>query len=220
MGAGEVSRGSTVSADADSGMVEQLRARRAEPARDGLAPDDDVLAAVLEVALTVPDHGSLRPWRFAVVRGPARDDFGQALVEGLHEQRGSELPEAMVTKMRQKAFAAPCCVAIVASPDPGANVPVWEQEASAACTGYAIVLAAHALGYGAVWKSAAVVDAPAVRRFFELGEHERLLGWVNLGTPRQGERRPTEHPTLEDVVTVLEGGDARRFSPAAAPPAL
>ena len=151
--------------------------------RNGTAPDDADLTAILEVATTVPDHGSLRPWRFAVVRGPARDRFGDALVAGLHEQRGSNLPDAVVAKMHQKAFAAPACVALIASPDVGANVPVWEQEASAACTGYAIVLAAQALGYGAIWKSAATVDAPAVRAFFALSEDERLLGWVNLGTP-------------------------------------
>ena len=199
---------------AGQAMVQRLRAPRAEPDRNGTAPDDADLTGMLEVATTVPDHGSLRPWRFAVVRGPARDRFGDALVAGLHEQRGSDLPDVVVAKMRQKAFAAPACVALIASPDVDANVPVWEQEASAACTGYAIVLAAQALGYGAIWKSAATVDAPAVRAFFALSEHERLLGWVNLGTPAplKAQRRATaEEPALEDVVSVLDDTDARPF---------
>ncbi|HLH27822.1 MAG TPA: nitroreductase [Acidimicrobiales bacterium] len=207
-------------------MVERLAAPRAEPRRDGEAPDDEVLARILEVATTVPDHGGLRPWRFVVVRGSGRDRFGQALVDGLHEQRGSGLPDAVVAKMRQKAYAAPCCVVLVASPDPEANVPVWEQEASAACTGYAVVLAAHALGFGAVWKSAATVDAPAVRRFFGLVDRERLLGWVNLGTPRtpsSRSRAETSRPALGEVVTVV-GDDGPRplvtpiAESAAAPP--
>ena len=62
-------------------------------------------------------------------------------------------------------------------------MPVWEQVASASCTGYAIVLAAVALGFGAVWKSAAVLDTEPVRTLFGLSEHERLLGWVNIGSP-------------------------------------
>ncbi|MGB7051313.1 MAG: nitroreductase [Acidimicrobiales bacterium] len=204
---------------ADEAMVERLRAPRSEPDRNGTAPDDADLTAILEVATTVPDHGSLRPWRFAVVRGPARDRFGDALVAGLHEQRGSDLPDAVVAKMHQKAFAAPACVALIASPDVGANVPVWEQEASAACTGYAIVLAAQALGYGAIWKSAATVDAPAVRAFFALSEHERLLGWVNLGTPtppKAQRRTAAEGPALVDIVTVFDDTDARPFDPGAA----
>ena len=115
--------------------------------------------------------------------------FGDALVAGLHELRGDDLPAAMVDKMRSKAFAAPCAVALISSPDTGANVPVWEQQSSASCTGYAIVLAATALGLGAVWKSAATVDAPAVREFFHLGEDERLLGWINIGSPGSPRRR-------------------------------
>ena len=198
---------------AGEAMIERLRAPRSEPDRNGAAPDEGDLAGILEVATTVPDHGSLRPWRFAVVRGPARDRFGDALVTGLHEQRGDDLPDAVVGKMRNKAFAAPSCIALIASPAVDSNVPLWEQEASAACTGYAIVLAAQALGYGAIWKSAATVDAPAVRTFFALGEHERLLGWVNLGTPAppKAHHSNADGPALEEVVTVFDQMGARPF---------
>ena len=132
-------------------LIDQLGAPRAEPSRDGLPPDDRSLARILETATTVPDHGSLRPWRFAVIIGAGRERFGEALVESLHQLRGDDLPEAMVAKMRGKAFAAPCAVMVIASPNPESNVPEWEQVASASCTGYAVVLAATALGFGAVW---------------------------------------------------------------------
>ncbi len=196
--------------------LDRLAAPRVEPDRQGTAPDEVTLGRILEVATTVPDHGSLRPWRFVVVTGGARDRFGDALVAGLREQRGDELPGAMVDKMRSKAFAAPCTVVLISSPDAGANVPVWEQESSASCTGYAIVLAAHGLGLGAVWKSAATVDAPAVRGFFGLAEHERLLGWVNIGTPGAPRRRRDgdEPPTLDRVVTVVDASGSRPFQPA------
>jgi nitroreductase len=198
--------------------VARLSAPRMDPDRHGEAPDEAILARILEVATTVPDHGSLRPWRFVVVTGPARERFGDALVAGLVEERGSDLLDAVVAKMRSKAFAAPCCVALIASPDVGANVPVWEQEASAACTGYAIVLAAQALGFGGIWKSAGTVDAPAVRRFFALSEDERLLGWVNLGTPtppRPHREADDRRPALEDLVTVLGDDGARPLRPEA-----
>jgi nitroreductase len=122
-----------------------------------------------------------------VVAGEGRDTFADALEAGLAEARGPDQPGSVVAKMRGKAFAAPCAVMLVASPDPTSNVPVWEQVASASCTGYAIVLAATSLGYGAVWKSAAVLDTGPVRALFGAGPDERLLGWVNLGTPGAGE---------------------------------
>ena len=56
-------------------------------------------------------------------------------------------------KLHGKAFVAPTFVVIVSSPKAG-NVARWEQEASAAAAGYAMALAAHLLGVGAIWKSA------------------------------------------------------------------
>ncbi len=190
--------------------IERLGAPRAEPDPAGAPPDGRSLALILETATTVPDHGRLRPWRFAVVSGAGRDRFASALVAGLHEARGTGLPDAMVAKMRAKAFAAPCQVVLVASPDPTSNVPVWEQVSSASCTGYAIVLAASGLGFGAIWKSAAVLETNAVRTFFELGPDERLLGWVNVGTvpdPTSSPRRTPPMIALEPLVTIV--GDVR-----------
>ncbi len=184
--------------------LRRLGAARAEPSPEGAAPDATALWRILEIATTVPDHGRLRPWRFAVVAGSGRAQFGEALVAGLHEERGADLPEAMVAKMRRKAFAAPCAVAVIASPDPTSNVPVWEQVASASCTGYALLLGASALGLGAVWKSAAVLGSAAVRQFFSLGEHEQLLGWINLGDPATTEdRRGSGSSRAVDVAQLI-----------------
>ncbi|HUY67209.1 MAG TPA: nitroreductase [Acidimicrobiales bacterium] len=193
--------------------IEELSAPRAEPARDGSAPDGRALAKILETATTVPDHGGLRPWRFAVITGAGRDRFGDAMVAGLHAVRGANLPDAMVAKMRGKAHAAPCAVMVIASPRLESNVPEWEQMASASCTGYAMVLAGTALGLGAVWKSAAVLDTAPVRALFALDEHERLLGWVNLGAPAEpsrGKGQGGDEASLGELVTVVDG-DNRPF---------
>jgi nitroreductase len=186
--------------------IEDLAAPRVEPARDGTAPVDADVARILAAATTVPDHGGLRPWRFAVIRGGGRDRFGQALVEGLIATQGDGVPEGALTKMRGKAFAAPCAVMVVASPRLGSNVPEWEQVVSASCTGYAIVLGATALGLGAVWKSAAVLDTEPVRGLFGAADHERLLGWVNLGSPGQPSRKKgvyADGGTPDPPVTVV-----------------
>jgi len=193
--------------------IEELSAPRPEPARGGSAPDGRTLARILSTATTVPDHGGLRPWRFAVITGDGQERFADALVAGLHAVRGAELPDAMVAKMRGKAHAAPCAVMVIASPRLESNVPEWEQMASASCTGYAMVLAGTALGLGAAWKSAAVLDTAPVRALFALAQHERLLGWINLGSPGEparGRGPGVDGPTLGGLVTVV-GGDNRPF---------
>jgi nitroreductase len=168
---------------ADPAYVERLAALRPEPLADGDPPTAADLERILSTALTVPDHGDLTPWRFAVCTGSGRDRFARALREGLHELRGDDVPGAAVAKMSAKAHAAPCSVMVIASPDPSSNVEGWEQVVSASCTGYALVLAATGLGYGAVWKSAGVLGTGPVRALFDCTPDEVLLGWVNLGPP-------------------------------------
>lgn len=178
--------------------VARLSAVRPEPDPHGEAPSPADLDRILAVATTVPDHGGLEPWRFAVSTGDGRERFAEALVAGLYEAKGPDQPDAVVTKMRTKAYAAPCSVVLIASPDPTSNVEVWEQVASASCTGYAVVLAATGLGYGAVWKSAGVLATAPVRALFSLTEDESLLGWVNLGSPAPLGRKKTKQSTGDD----------------------
>lgn len=193
-------------------LISLLVADRSIPDRAGEPPDVTLLSTILSVATTVPDHGGLRPWRFVVIQGHGRDAFGDALVAGLFAERGAGLPEAVVTKMRSKAFAAPCQIMLVAAPVEGSNVPVWEQVASASCTGYAIVLAATAVGLGAIWKSAQVLHAEPVRKLFGVTGGEQLLGWVNLGKPAgPSDRELRLHETIEfsPFVSTLDSDDRR-----------
>jgi nitroreductase len=188
---------SDATAPPDPTWLTRLAAVRPEPDPGGVGPTTEDLERILAVATTVPDHGDLRPWRFAVSTGGGRDRFAEALVAGLFEARGPDLPDSVVAKMRAKAYAAPCSVVLIASPDPSSNVEVWEQVASASCTGYAVVLAATGLGYGAVWKSAGVLGTGPVRRLFGLGDDESLLGWVNVGSAAPLGRKKSK-PTTDD----------------------
>ncbi|HEY5153252.1 MAG TPA: nitroreductase, partial [Acidimicrobiales bacterium] len=157
-------------------------------------PSPRELDLILAAATTVPDHGNLRPWRFVVVQGEGREGFGEALVAAARAAR-PDLPPELADKTRRKAFLAPCLVAVIASPVDPSKVPVWEQVVSASCTGYALVLAADALGLGAVWKTAAVMDGALLRATLGLRAGEQFLGWVNLG--RRPERDVTARRPLD-----------------------
>jgi nitroreductase len=97
---------------------------------------------MLSAAGTVPDHGELRPFRFAVISGDGRTAFGNALAEAARE-RNPALSDPTLDGIRAKAQRSPTIIAVIASPKPG-KIEVWEQTATAACAGYAIVLAASA----------------------------------------------------------------------------
>lgn len=170
-------------------------------------PTPQEIEAILAVAASVPDHGALRPWRFVVVGGDARGAFGDALVRAALEADPG-LDEGAGDRIRSKAFVAPALIAVAARIDTSSKVPVWEQIASASCAGYAIALAAHQLGLGAIWKSAPFHEGVAIERALDLTPDDRFLGWVNLG--HTGPERAAELRPAADLATLArrldEGG--------------
>jgi nitroreductase len=150
-------------------------------------PDRSAVEKILHVGGTVPDHGALKPYRFVVISGEGRDKFANAMVNAGLEAKGS-LDEKKQAKLKSKAFAAPMQIVIVFSPEEDDKIPEWEQMAAASCTGYALVLAANSLGFGAVWKSFGFHEGSVMKELFQLREKERILGWVNIGTEKDRER--------------------------------
>src|ERR1700730_16391987 len=53
--------------------IDVLLKRRSARALTEPAPDEGALQLIFSSAVRAPDHGRLRPWRFVVVRGGARE---------------------------------------------------------------------------------------------------------------------------------------------------
>jgi nitroreductase len=192
--------------------LQVLLARRSVSVPGAPGPSAGELDLILQAATTVPDHGALRPWRFVVIEGDGRDRFADGLAASALEGR-PDLPVELIEKVRKKAFVAPCLIAVIASPVEGGKVPVWEQVASASCTGYAMALAAYSLGLAAMWKSTNWGDGAGLREVLAMAPSEQLLGWVNVGTPSDdgpGERVPVH---VDRFATVLGADGTRRTRP-------
>ncbi len=162
--------------------LDWLKSRRSSKIFGDGDVSEQAVRRILHFATGAPDHGLLRPWRFVVFRGAGRDRFGEALVEAARG-RDANLDIGKAERLHAKALIAPVFIALVASPKPSPKVERWEQLASAASVGYALLLGAHALDLAAMWKSTPLRDEPAVRRVLSLTPDEEFLGWVNLGQP-------------------------------------
>ena len=75
---------------------------------------------------------------------------------------------------------APMIIAVIASPKSGK--PEWEQQMSAACSAYALQLAAQAQGFDSIWITGLWVGTEQVRAAFNCGEKEKILGFIMVGT--------------------------------------
>jgi len=146
-------------------------------------PSEAQVDALLRLAARVPDHGKLGPWRFVVIAGEARARAGEKLAEVIAKDDGVDA--SRLEAARGLMLRAPVCVMVVSNPTPSQKAPDWEQEQSAAMASFALLLAAHAMGFGGcILTEWPTYDARA-RAALGLEQNERIAGFVYLGTPRE-----------------------------------
>lgn len=181
--------------------IELLRTRRSSRIMDlqEPAPSPEELETILTIAARVPDHGKLAPWRFIVFEGEGRARAGEAFAKVL-AAKDQEATEKRLEDERQRFLRVPLVVGVVSSAAPHVKIPEWEQLLSAAACCQNMLLATLALGYGATWISEwPTYDADA-RAALGLAEHERVAGFIYIGTAAQKmEDRP--RPELARIVT-------------------
>jgi len=148
----------------------------------GPAPDGAALERILTAGASAPDHGKLRPWRFILIRGAARERLGEVFVEALR-RREPDPPESALDQERSRPLRAPLLIAVAATVDPDhPKIPAIEQILSAGAAVQNMLLAAHAEGFGAKWVTGANAYDDHVKAALGLAAADRLVGFVYLGT--------------------------------------
>ena len=162
-----------------------LDARRSVPPKQlgEPAPDPETLLRMLQSAVREPDHGKRVPFRFLSFRGDDRHAFGERLAARSRE-RDPEASEAVFEKDRTRFSHAPLVVAVIGRFGPDEKIPESERFSTASCVCFALLQAAQALGFGAIWLTGWLAYDPEVARWLGLDEHERVAGFVHIGTPR------------------------------------
>jgi len=145
--------------------------------------------ALLRLATRVPDHGKLSPWRFVVINGEARDRLGDALAAAAAQQEATS-PET-VEAVRLTFTRSPFCITVVSTAAQHPKIPLWEQHLSTGAVCYALLIAAEAMGFGAVWLTGWAAYDPAAKSALGVGAQEQVAGFIHIGTQTQTQ---TERP--------------------------
>ena len=178
-----------------------IATRRSVGRLAGPGPARAQLEQLLEAAVAAPDHGLLRPWRFLVLSGAALVALGDVYAAA-HAARDPLATPGDLAKTGAKPLRAPTIVVVVAAPKPSPKIPPAEQVASADAAAQNLLLAAHAMGLGAMWRTGWYGTDPLVRAHLGLRAGEVLVGWIYLGTVPDGWTPPPRTAVdLEQVVT-------------------
>jgi nitroreductase len=184
--------------------IELLHTRESAARLQEPAPSEAHLESILQAALRAPDHGRLRPWRFIAIRGEALARFGEVLADTLQ----ARMPEAnadMLARERTKALRAPLIVAVAARIQHGGKIPEVEQLLSTGAAAQNIMLAANALGYGAMWKTGDPAYDPRVKQALGLEATDAIVGFIYLGTNPGTPRPAGARPAVQDFVVEWRG---------------
>ncbi|QYJ14526.1 Putative NAD(P)H nitroreductase YdjA [Rubrobacter xylanophilus DSM 9941] len=164
----------------------------------------ELIERILESAVHAPNHKITEPWRFHVFTGRGRGKFARARAETarlLAEAEGEEesLARGRISRERKKAFRAPVVIAVISL---AGRDEVETKENYAACCAAVqnMLLTAHALGLGAIWRTGPVAYHENMRRFFGLDEGDSIVGYLYVGYPDMGERTRRRRPASEFTV--------------------
>ena len=152
------------------------------PAKDLISPGPSKadLSAILQAAMSAPDHGELRPYRFLVIQGDARNTLSEVF-EKAAMNRG--LDEAAILKQKKKPLRSPMIIVVIARITENPAIPEVEQILSAGAAAQHIQLACRSLGYGSIWLTGENSYDLQVYESLGLDINERIIGFIYTGTP-------------------------------------
>lgn len=188
-------------------VLRAIRDRRSIGKCTDEVPDPALIQQILEAGTWAPNHRLTEPWRFIVLSGEARNGLGEAMGEAAAAKaRTPEAGERAREKAVGKPLRAPYVIAVYAEPNP-AELEIEEVAATAAAA-QNILLAAHAVGLAAMWRSGDLIYAQEVRDYLRMPERAVMLGVIYVGCPAMEppvrERRP-----VEDVATWWDAAPGR-----------
>lgn len=149
-------------------LIKAIRTRRSIRKYTDEPVGDDMIREILDAAMMAPSAGNSQPWQFIVVNDRATLDS----MADLHPYL------KMVT---QAPVGIIVCADLSKEKFPG----YWVQDCSAAMQN--LLLAAHALGLGAVWTGIHPMEdrVAAYKTMFNMPEHIIPLGFTPMGWPAQ-----------------------------------
>lgn len=178
-----------------------LATRRSVPPKmlSAPGPEGAALEQLLSLAIRVPDHGKLAPWRLIVLTRARLTQMAAPITAAMVAQGESEAAIAKAIS----ALASPLIVAVILSPVESEKVPLREQMMSAASVCLTLLQAALASGWGACWLTGPLAQDELAHELLALDRHESVVGLIHIGR-FDGEALPDRpRPDLADKVSFL-----------------
>jgi nitroreductase len=161
-----------------------------------------MIEKLLGAAVQAPNHYKVRPWRFVVLTGESLKRLGDVMSASQQERHPQFPPEAF-DKCRALPLRAPVVIAVGVDKPSEVKVLEIENVCAAAAATQNLLLAAHAMGLGAKWRTSEWARDPKVKEFLGFEPDQHIIAFIYLGYPEfAGE--PARRPSFEDRTVWME----------------
>ena len=162
----------------------------------------EMIEKLLDAAVQAPNHYKVRPWRFVVLTGSARDKLGEVMSASLRD-RQPDFPQAAFDKAQTTPLQAPAVIAVGVEKPSEPKVLEIENICAVAAACQNILLAAHAMGLGAKWRTGEWARDAMVKEFLGFESDQFIVGFIYVGYPEFIVEQPPR-PSFEDRTVWME----------------
>ncbi len=162
----------------------------------------ETIEKLLSAAVQAPNHHKVRPWRFVVLTGRARNKLGDVM-SASQRVHHPDFPQEAFDKSRATPLQAPVVIAVGVDKPTEAKVLEIENICAVATACQNLLLVAHALGLGAKWRTGEWALDAKVKEFLGFESDQHIVAFIYVGHPEfVGEYPP--RPSFEDRTVWME----------------
>jgi nitroreductase len=185
----------------DAAIIDQLiKSRRSVFPKDytGERVDDAIVHQMLENANWAPTHKLTEPWRFVVFTGEGLKKLATFQSDCYKQVTTADgtFREDRYRNLLSKPMESSHIIAVGMKRDEKKGVPEWEELGAVFCAVENMYLTATAYGIGCYLSTGGVTNFEEAKDFFGLGKDDKLLGFLNIGMPKdtlpEGRRKSIE----------------------------
>lgn len=160
---------------------------------------DELLLALLNVAVWAPNHGNRQPWRFILYKGDGRKALADAMLQSYDDP---DMREKHGIPKWNDFMAIPAHLVVIMKED--TRQKQWDEDYGAVC---ALIqnfqLAAWEQGLGVVWKTNNYNYEAEFQRSVGLQADEKIVGVLHVGYPAS---IPKVQPrkSAEEMLTIID----------------
>ena len=156
----------------------------------------EMIETLLDAAVQAPNHYKVRPWRFVVLMGEGLNKLGDVMAAS-QQERHPEFPLEAFDKCRTLPHRAPVILAVGVDKPGEVKVLEIENVAAVAAAIQNLLLAAHAMGLGAKWRTGEWARDEKVKEFLGFQTDQHIIGFIYIGYP-EFIAEPAPRPSFQD----------------------